>query len=432
MMRLDNAVMRAVRRLVRGERGAAMPLIGVSLPVILGAGAIAVDIARLASTRGELQAAADVAARVAAWEIPDLDAAEETAISYAEENMPVGLHGSVLQQDDVTFGDWDPDNRTFTVDNASPNAVRVVTRRAEVNNNAVALIFAPVFGDRLGDVSTEAIGALLANHQACVLALSPSGTGITISGNVSITAKQCGFAANSTDPDATVVTNGSAASAELLTLYSAGGIDDQQGIITTTEPMVVGTGRPLQNPYAERDDDIADEIAGASDSSTKNVNSTPSNNVTLEPGRYPNGYDFKGDVQLEPGVYVMSGDVKIGSQANVTGDDVTIIMDDSDINVSGGPNVDLTAPSSGATSGMVLARQGASSSSDLAGNTDLVFDGAIYMPDTDLNFRGTSGSTGCLQIVTNTVEFAGTPDFKINCDPLNGKKINITAVQLVS
>lgn len=432
MMRLANAVRQGARRLIRGERGAAMPLIGVSLPVILGAGAVAVDIAHLASMRGELQATADVAARVAAWEIPDLDTAEQTAISYAQQNMSTKVHGSVLDQSDITFGDWDPDSRTFTPDNTSPNAVRLVTRRAEANNNAVALIFAPVFGESLGNVSTEAIGALLANNQACVLALAPSGTGITISGSVNITATQCGFAANSTSPNASVVTDGSSAVAQLLTLYAAGGVDDPHGVISTTESKVVGTGRPLENPYAERDDDIANEIASASVSSTHNVKSKPSNSVELEPGRYPSGYDFKGDVQLKPGVYVMDGDVTIGSGANVTGDDVTIIMDDSDINVSGGPNVDLTAPSTGSTSGIVLARQGASSSSDLSGNTDLVFDGAIYMPDTDLDFRGTSGSTGCLQIVANTVEFAGTPDFKINCDPLNGKQIDITAVQLVS
>ncbi|RDD63431.1 TadG family pilus assembly protein [Ferruginivarius sediminum] len=431
-MSRKNALMRGLRRLIRGERGAAMPFIAVSLPVILGAGAVAVDLAHLSSIRGELQATADVAARAGAWQLPDVDTAEQRAITYAGMNMSANIHGNVLQNADVTFGDWDPATRTFTQTNMAPNAIRVVTRRAATNNNGVVLIFAPVFGENVGNVSTEAVAALLANNQACVLALSPTGTGITISGSVSIQATQCGFAANSTSPNASVVTDGSSASAQILTLYSAGGVDDPHGVISTTEPIIAGTGRPLRNPYAERDDEIANEIANASISPTHNKKSKPSNSVNLKPGRYPSGYDFKGAVHLDPGVYVMSGDVSIGSGANVTGDDVTIIMDDSDINVSGGPNVDLTAPSSGPTSGIVLARQGSSSSSDLAGNTDLVFDGAIYMPDTDLDFRGTSGSVGCLQIVTNSVEFAGTPDFEINCDPLNGNRINITAVQLVS
>jgi Flp pilus assembly protein TadG len=421
-----------LRRLIRAEAGSAMPFIGVSFPVILGAGAIAVDLAHLSSIRGELQATADVSARAGAWQLPDVNAAEERALDYAGRNMAASEHGDVLREPDITFGEWDPDTRTFTQTNMAPDAVRVVTRRAQANGNSVSLIFASIFGESIGNVSTEAIGALLANNQACVLALAGSGTGISIGGSVSINATQCGFAANSPDPDASVVTDGSSADVQLLTLYSAGGVDDPHGVINTTESPVVGTGRPLPNPYEERDDEIADEIANASLSSTHNVNSKPSNSVELEPGQYPSGFSFKGDVHLNPGVYVMSGDVSIGSGANVTGDDVTIIMDDSDIDVSGGPNVDLTAPSNGPTSGIVLARQGARSSSDLAGNTDLIFDGAIYMPDTDLSFRGTSGDIGCLQLVTNTVEFSGTPNFEINCDPLNGEQIDITAVQLVS
>lgn len=342
--------------------------------------------------------------------------------------MESGTHGQVLVAQDVVFGTWDPDTRSFSAGGAvAPNAVRITTRRSAANGNAMAMILAPVLGTTEGNVNAEAIGARIEIGEACVLALAPTGNGITISGNVTIDALQCGFAANSNSPNAAMVANGSSASVDIKSLYLAGGLSDPHSVVHSTEDPITQTGRPLSDPYADRQFSFPSSV-----SVTANANMTPNSQTTLQPGVYPGGASFKGDVTLSPGVYVMQGDVRMNGGASVSGDGVTMVLDGVDIDTQSG-DMDLKAPSTGPTSGIALMRTGATVGDiDLTGNGSLTFNGAVYMPNSDLHFGGTSNPGGCLQVISRTIEFAGNPNFQNNCDPLNGEDIEIMLFGLVS
>jgi Flp pilus assembly protein TadG len=141
------------------RRGATVVLAAVIMLVLLAILAFSIDIGYICLERARCQNAADSASHAAACRLltdPEaLTESREVAIAYAEKNMPNA--GAVLKAADVEFGIWDRDDRTYTVDSDSPNAVRVVIRRSEDNDNPLPLFFAPLIGHQFADVTAEAI-----------------------------------------------------------------------------------------------------------------------------------------------------------------------------------------------------------------------------------------------------------------------------------
>ena len=136
-----------VRALLRDEGGSAITMFAVFLMVGAGFAAVVIDGGYLYSMKSKLQTTADAAVLAAVGDLPDEDAVLATAVALATKNMSVAEHGTVLAEADVVTGNWDADTRTFTPedDDVDPiNAVRVVTRRSQVNGNAAGLFFARV------------------------------------------------------------------------------------------------------------------------------------------------------------------------------------------------------------------------------------------------------------------------------------------------
>ena len=85
----------------------------LTLGVVLGIGALAVDGANLYLQRDRLQATADAAALAAAAVLPDATAAKNMALDYATKNMPAERYGNVLAIADIVVGNWNGQTRTF-------------------------------------------------------------------------------------------------------------------------------------------------------------------------------------------------------------------------------------------------------------------------------------------------------------------------------
>lgn len=417
---------RLLANLLRDHRGGTLPMFAIGLSVLVGAGAVAVDSAQLYAMRSQLQATADSAARSAAWKLPDATVTKRTAIDYAEENMAPAQHGDVLSTEDVTVGTWDFLARGFSGSGPVVNAVRLTTRRAEQNANPVDLIFARIFGPDRTDVVAQATAAKI-DITACVLSLASGGIGLEFNGGVEINSPQCGMAANSTDANAALLTEGSSGNVAIQSLYLAGGMTDPGSIIHPTYPPVTNAKRAFEDPYASRQ--FNDFPTGTSP--THNALSKPSQPVTLEPGVYPSGFTFKGEVTMEPGVYVMRGDVTMSAQAEVFGDGVTIVLDNADINVDGGATTDLTAPTTGSTAGIAVMRQGGASTSTMSGGSSMTINGAIYMPDSELSYAGSSDPGGCLQVVADRVVFSGDTSFNNYCQAAGANDMTMVFTMLV-
>jgi hypothetical protein len=141
-------------RFLRDRDGAIAAISAVSLVVILGMGAFAIDMSYAYSERNLLQVTASAAALAAAPELPDLSETTDKAVEYAEENMPPATHGMVLDNSDVVLGNWDLVSETWTPGGTPSNAVEITTRRSSVNGNRLELFLAPILG--LGWLDMEA------------------------------------------------------------------------------------------------------------------------------------------------------------------------------------------------------------------------------------------------------------------------------------
>lgn len=169
---------RSLKTILRDERGVALVLVTIFLPVIVGLFTFATDMAYVLWTRNTLQVTAETAALAATAQLPDNGACATTgtacniAKKYAEMNMPAARYGTVLANNDVVLGRWTDhclpggasDATCFAPLPAGTscvtfqcNGVQVTTRQAAVNGNALSLVFAPMIGITSFDVSATAI-----------------------------------------------------------------------------------------------------------------------------------------------------------------------------------------------------------------------------------------------------------------------------------
>jgi Flp pilus assembly protein TadG len=150
-------MMPAATRFAHDEKGGVLPLVGLSLMVIIGFAALAIDLTQQRALDSQLEATADAAALAAASFLPNETKAREAALDYAESNMPRDRHGTVLAADDIVFGTWYEETRKFVADGPVTNAVQVTTRRSEQNRNPAPTFFMRVFGRDQVDLSAEAL-----------------------------------------------------------------------------------------------------------------------------------------------------------------------------------------------------------------------------------------------------------------------------------
>ncbi|PKN92373.1 MAG: hypothetical protein CVU44_14640 [Chloroflexi bacterium HGW-Chloroflexi-6] len=131
------------------------------------------------------------------------------------------------------------------------------------------------------------------------------------------------------------------------------------------------------------------------------------------------GKDFKGEVNLDPGLYCITGDVTMNAGDVVTGDDVTLYFLDGKVTINGGATVNLSAPSrddaSPALKNILFYVPGAAGKGQavkINGNSDSYFTGTIYAPGSDVDFLGTSHTEGCenTQVIGWNVRIGGTAD----------------------
>ncbi len=133
-------------RFLRDESGGytIWSLICFSLYVAMGG--LAVDVTDAYRNQTMLQSTADASSLAAVMSLPNQTDALAQALTYATDNMNPAINGYVLEGNEVIFGNWDFDTRTFTPGTASPDAVRVITRRDDANDNALATNFLRILG----------------------------------------------------------------------------------------------------------------------------------------------------------------------------------------------------------------------------------------------------------------------------------------------
>ena len=120
---------------------------------------LGVDWGRVQLAKTQLQRAADAAARAAAANISGgTTVSQNSAVSYAAQNLVNGTATTLNPVADFDFGTWDTSTRQFTVcSQAAANAVRIRLSRTAAKGNAIPLVFAQLLGQSTCDVHVQVV-----------------------------------------------------------------------------------------------------------------------------------------------------------------------------------------------------------------------------------------------------------------------------------
>ena len=261
-------------------------------------------------------------------------------------------------------------------------------------------------------LSATAIAEIVpSGPQPCLVTLGgdvngvTTGTDVTLSGNVDITANNCSIRS-----DAAVSVSGNV-TINASSVYASGAITTS-GNVTVNAAEYTNQAQ-LADPYANWAP-LQTALAGAACSGGATIN-TSGGNLTLSPGCYGGINDNNAALTLSPGVYYVNGGINLSGNASLSGNGVTIVSTGT-FSSSGNVLISLTAPTSGATAGIAYASSNAQGSS-FSGNEAMSFTGLIYYPNGILSVSGNAanGSAGCAEIVAQTVNFSGNANLAANC-----------------
>src|SRR4051812_20772089 len=146
----------------RRRRGIALVYAMAFMLAMVGFASFAVDFGRLQLAKSELQAATDAAAHYAATGLLSGPGTVKTRAAYAASaNTVDGTPLALDLTNDIEFGNWDPNTKTFTVVTGlaqnTARAVRITGRRLASRGTGVSSFFASLFGQSQWDLQVTSV-----------------------------------------------------------------------------------------------------------------------------------------------------------------------------------------------------------------------------------------------------------------------------------
>lgn len=427
------------RNIRQSEEGAVAIHMAFMVTAMLGIAALAIDIGFAYFKQRQMQSAADGAAYSAAI-------AKSTGHPTAfrtEAYAVAGMVGFVNGSNGVTITVNNPpvSPPASATDAANASAVQVIIRQPQ-SLPLVSLLYSGAF-----NVSAQAV-ASAGSGSACALQLSSSANpGVTISNGAAVTLMSCGMAVCSTGSTALTVTGGAALKltdksgnlsssqsvsvAGSASVSNGASINNIQNTCTTPCKAHQGACAASVDPYAGVT--MPTMPGGCSLGKQMNYPWTSGNPAyTLSPGVWCNGVIFGQGLtyKLNPGVYYVNGGTfNPAGGATLIGTGVTIVLTGSasnsysphyaNVSIGNGSTVTLSAPTTGATSGILFFGDRSaplSNTNSFQGGAVMSLTGAIYLPTQTAVFsNGVSNPSGCTQLIAGVINFAGGAQFSNNC-----------------
>ena len=414
---MTNSLLSTVRRaagLAKGwlssPKGNVALMFALLTPMAIGGAGLATEVGVWYHRHLELQSAADAAAYAAAVELR----AGGSQASFTQEAANAAQSAG-----------FDPSLGSITVNNPPQSGTHQTNQAIEVLiSERVPRFFSSIFINTPLIENTRSVTLFQTAAYGCIDALDPAAqAAVLVSGSAQVTTVGCSIMANSLATNAIQVQGTATLSSDCL--ISVGGVSLTSNVTETVCSAPITQAPPVADPYAN--------VPSPTPSGTCQSTSGSS----LSPGTYCNGLTLQGAVNLQPGVYyVEGGDLKINASANVIGNGVTIYMQGSNsVQMNGNATVNLSAPTSGTYSGVLMmgdrtCTSCSSTSETLNGTAASLMTGAIYFPKQNVNYLGNfAGVNGCTQVVADTITWNGHTRLSINCTG-SGLK-NILAYQAV-
>jgi Putative Flp pilus-assembly TadE/G-like len=425
-------LLRAFGALTADSSGAVTVTLALTFTALVGFAALGTEVAEWYSIRRTMQGAADSAAFSAA-----LAKFNGASTAYTSEATSVtATYGFVDGSDGVIVTvNSPPASGSHTADS---HAVEVIIARPQ------PLQLARIFLSAAPTLQTRAVATLNPTGSACIMALDRGNvTDLTDSGNTTLNLPGCNVYINS--PSTSALTLSGQATINANAAYIAGNYTTSgQASLNTTSGTFTGVAA-ANDPYA----DVS--IPSYSGCDQTNYSLSGNRSASFAPSSsgvmvFCNGLSISGNssVTLAAGTYIVDrGSFSISGNSSISGTaGVTIILTSSTgsnyatASISGGSNVNLTAPTSGPLAGMAVYqdRNAPSSGSDsFSGGTNQNITGAVYFPNQSVTFSGgtTTGGAICTQLIASTITFNGNAAFKNNCQGTGVRAIAGSFIQLV-
>ena len=401
------------------QRGTISAVTALILPIMIGVMAVGFDIGYRASIRSELQRIADISALAGAGlyaSTASASSALSTTANVIELNgFPVGTRGG---NGTTTLTD-NYGNYSASISFVSPGTIAVTAQRV------VSLMFSNMFlstsSQTVSATAAAQISPRASGNLSCALALNGSSNSITTTDNLTISGgKNTNIQMSGCNlrSDASIQFNGTptVGTPSIVASGTIGGSYNQSCQAGQTPCDQQSTSMPV----------VPDPFASAY-GGVLNVSGTP----IAQPGGTSFGPAPAGSVYsslnfgsntytLSPGIYYVAGSVSFGGNGSVSGSGVTIIATGS-IKADGGSTLNLSAPTSGPTAGLLFGSMSVGAGVAFDGNSTQNLTGAIYMPNGSVTITGstnwpndsTDGTSlsNCLISVAQSVTFAGSSSF---------------------
>ena len=370
-----------VRYLSGKRRGAVAVLVVISLVLVLGMAALAIDVGYIYNRRTEMQNAVDAGALAGATGLHYSNSeARARAIASAGSNY-LGPEAVAVHSGDVQVGNWHWQSKSFTPIDESveserrPNAVRVVGQKS-----GLRLFFATILGANTTGVQKEAVAMEDAGRCRGVWGLE----GVTMTGNIitdSYDSREGGYGPGNIKQNGDICSNqdirvnggieihGDAMYGPDYDMTINGGSNEIWGTVAQTccavdPPVVDPSVAKLHNDnnLIRFADDGGHAVVGG------NLHLVEDDNLTVPPGTY----------------YLKSA--RVVGQATITITGPTVIYVDGDASFGGGGIINVTQD----PKNLIIYCTG----NNLHLNGGGGFFGALVAPNTDVTLGGNSSYYG--------------------------------------
>jgi Flp pilus assembly protein TadG len=422
-------------KILREERGNVLVLTAFCMTMLLTFMAFAIDVGNLYYTQRQLQTLADAAAMAGALEISacggttsssSCTVMQTAATSALTEGGISSSNINTIKVQQCTAPATASTGLSLTLNNGPcllsgdpnsglPNYVEVVV------SEQIPAYFACFIGYSTFQASARAEAGIgtPAGGGGWGLIVTGPGQSVDMNGGTKITNaanSSCGVVVDSNDKDTcgggAVSPNGG--SVDVSSFNVVGKVCNQG--TTWTSPSTPTTGATsVPDPYqAEYDAGTLSTPPKGTTSSSASLSSQggSSNSASptqLQPGYYPSGFTFQSSggtnyFNLASGVYYMGGNVMVDAGASVSGTGVTIYMANGQMNVNSSAYVDLVAPTTGPTAGLVIWQPTSNTSQIiLDAGSNSIWGGGVWAPGAQLVFNGSSAASANGTIAVSSV-----------------------------
>jgi hypothetical protein len=392
----------SLRRFLKDRRAATAIVVGLATPVLVGGAGLGAEAAFWEFRQRAIQQQADAAAFAGATELMrdgddgEIYAAVGASLTANGFRTDIGVYQSQSPPSSGPF--------------AGEAAVYVEAEEHWPR------YFTALFADGTVTLRANATAELQEGLRACMLALDwTASAAIDITGSTTVTLNGCSIMSNSNASDALSV--GGAGTLVTSCAGANGGVDADGGMTLTDCTQAREHMPRMDDPYAD-----VPEPAVSGPCASPTTFAGPSGSVhSASPGRYCGGMNILRTVNFAPGLYIIDGGtLSATSTAVLNGTGVTFFLTNgARLDINGQARLNLSAPTSGTYAGLLFFadRSGSSLNHVLNGTSDSVVTGAVYTPNDNLAFSGTTNyTTGCTQVIARTLDLTGNSGIGVNCD----------------